>query len=50
MSQDRLVLLRNKKTGEEIYTTKNKKKNPKLSLKKYSKKLRKRVDFTEAKK
>jgi large subunit ribosomal protein L33 len=50
MSQDRLIKLRNKQTGEELYTTKNKKKNPKIALKKYSKKLRKRVVFTEAKK
>lgn len=50
MSQDRLIKLKNKETGEEIYTSKNKKKNPKIALMKYSKKLRKRVKFTESKK
>lgn len=52
MSQkDKLVLLRNKSTGEVYFTTKNKKKvEKKLELKKYSKKLRKRVAFKEAKK
>ncbi len=51
MSQDRLIMLRNKQTGERIYTTKNKKKVvDKIKLKKYSKKLRKRVDFEETKK
>lgn len=51
MSQDRLVILRNKETGEVRFSTKNKKKvERKLELKKYSKKLRKRVVFKEAKK
>ncbi|MBU3669070.1 MAG: 50S ribosomal protein L33 [Candidatus Taylorbacteria bacterium] len=51
MSQDRLVLLKNKQTGETIRTTKNKKGvERKLKFKKYSPKLRKRVEFTEAKK
>ena len=50
MSQDRLVLMRNKETGEVRWTSKNKKKvERKLELKKYSKKLRKRVVFKEAK-
>jgi large subunit ribosomal protein L33 len=51
MSQDHLVKLRNKDTKEVYHTVKNKKQNPdKIELKKYSKKLRKRVLFTEAKK
>jgi len=51
MSQDRLIKLRNKATGEVIYTTKNKKLVvDKIKLKKYSAKLRKRVVFEEAKK
>jgi len=51
MSQDQLIILRNKSTGEVYYTRKNKKKvERKIELKKYSKKLRKRVVFKEAKK
>ena len=50
MSQDRLVIVKNKKSGTTIYTTKNKKLNPKLKLKKYDKVTRKREEFTEAKK
>jgi len=51
MSQDQLVILRNKESGEVYYTRKNKKKvEKKLELKKYSKKLRKRITFKEAKK
>ena len=51
MSQDRLIILRNKETGEVRYTSKNKKKvERKIELKKYSKKLRKRVVFKEVKK
>lgn len=51
MSQDNLILLRNKETGEVYYTRKNKRKvERKIKLKKYSKKLRKRVEFTESKK
>lgn len=51
MSQDQLIMLRNKSTGEVYYTRKNKKKvERKIKLKKYSKKLRKRVEFTESKK
>ncbi len=51
MAQDRLIKLTNKQSGETIYTTKNKKGvERKIKLKKYSKKLRKRVDFTETKK
>jgi len=51
MSQDRLILLKHKATGEIIRTTKNKKGvERKIKLKKYSKVLRKRVEFTESKK
>ncbi|MFZ3020345.1 MAG: 50S ribosomal protein L33 [Minisyncoccia bacterium] len=51
MSQDQLIMLRNKETGEVYYTRKNKRKvERKIELKKYSKKLRKRITFKEAKK
>lgn len=51
MSQDHLIKLSNKETGEIIFTRKNKKQNPnKLEFKKFSKKLRKHVVFKEAKK
>ena len=51
MSQDRLIALQNKSTGEVRWTSKNKKKvERKIELKKYSKKLRKRVIFKEVKK
>ena len=51
MSQDNLIILRNKETGESKYTRKNKKGvQRKIELKKYSKKLRKHVVFKEAKK
>ncbi|HRH22557.1 MAG TPA: 50S ribosomal protein L33 [Candidatus Paceibacterota bacterium] len=51
MSQDNLVIIKNKETGEVYYTRKNKRKvERKLELKKYSKTLRKRVVFKEAKK
>lgn len=51
MSQDRLIPLRNKETNEVYWTSKNKKKvERKIELKKYSKKLRKRVSFKETKK
>ncbi|MFA7216736.1 MAG: 50S ribosomal protein L33 [Candidatus Paceibacterota bacterium] len=51
MSQDRLIPLRNKQTGEVYWTSKNKKKvERKIELKKFSKKLKKRVVFKEAKK
>jgi large subunit ribosomal protein L33 len=51
MSQDRLIKLANKSTGEIYFTGKNKKKvDRKIELKKFSKKLRKRVVFKEAKK
>ncbi|MCX6701616.1 MAG: 50S ribosomal protein L33 [Candidatus Zambryskibacteria bacterium] len=51
MSQDRLIQLRNKESKEIYWTSKNKKKvERKIELKKYSKKLRKRVTFKESKK
>ncbi len=51
MSQDQLIILRSKSTGEVYYTRKNKKKvERKIELKKYSKKLRKHIVFKEAKK
>lgn len=51
MSQDRLIKIINKESGQVIYTTKNKKQvTRKIELKKYSKKLRKHVAFKEGKK
>ena len=51
MSQDNLIILKNKETGEVYYTRKNKRKvERKIELMKYSKVLRKRVKFKEAKK
>ena len=51
MSQDKLIKMQSKSTGEVFFTTKNKKTVlKKLELKKYSKKLRKRVVFKEGKK
>lgn len=51
MSQDQLIQLKNKKTGETYYSRKNRKNSDeKLELKKYSKKLRKHVIFKESKK
>lgn len=51
MSQERLIFLRNKETGELYISTKNKKLvEKKIELKKYSKTLRKHVTFKEAKK
>ena len=51
MSQDKLIQLKNKSTGETYWTTKNRKTvEKKLELKKYSPKLRKHVAFKEAKK
>jgi large subunit ribosomal protein L33 len=50
MSQDQLIAIVNKKTGEAYFTRKNKRKvERKIELKKYSKKLRKRVIFSEVK-
>lgn len=51
MSQDQLIQIKNKETGEVYWTRKNKKKvERKIELKKYSKKLRQRVIFKEVKK
>lgn len=53
MSQENLIKLRNKDTGEVLFTRKNKKgenAGKKLELKKFSKKARKHVVFKEAKK
>ncbi|MFA6446137.1 MAG: 50S ribosomal protein L33 [Candidatus Paceibacterota bacterium] len=51
MSQDNLIQLKHKATGEVYWTRKNKRKvERKIELKKYSKKLRKHVVFKEAKK
>ena len=51
MSQDKLIQIKNKQTGEVYWTRKNKKLvERKIELKKYSKTLRKRVAFKEAKK
>lgn len=52
MSQDNLIKLKNAKTGEVVFTRKNKKKLAavKIELKKFSKKLRKHVVFKEVKK
>ena len=50
MSQDRLIPLVNKESGEVRFSSKNKRKvERKIELKKYSKKLRKRVVFSEVK-
>ena len=51
MSQDQLIQLKNKETGEVYWSRKNKKKvEKKIELKKYSAKLRKHITFKEAKK
>lgn len=51
MSQDKLIQIKNKQTGETYWTRKNKKLvERKIELKKFSKKLRKHVIFKEAKK
>lgn len=51
MSQDQLIIIRNKESGEVYHTRKNKRKvERKIELKKYSKKLRKHVTFKESKK
>lgn len=50
-AQDRIIILKNKETGEVYHTAKNKKLvTRKVELKKYSKKLRKHVTFKESKK
>lgn len=51
MSQDNLLIIKNKETGEVYHTRKNKKGvQRKIELKKFSKKLRKHVVFKEVKK
>jgi ribosomal protein L33 len=51
MSQEKLVKIQNKETKTIYFTRKNKKTvQKKLELKKYDKKLRKRVTFKEIKK
>jgi len=51
MSQDQLIKLVHKETGEVYWTRKNKKLvERKIELKKFSKKLRKHVVFIESKK
>lgn len=51
MSQDHLIITRNKESGDVYRTRKNRKKvERKIELKKYSKTLRKHVIFKEAKK
>ena len=53
MSQDNVITLYSKDADEHVVTSRNKKKfanADKLSMKKFSKKLRKRVVFTETKK
>jgi ribosomal protein L33 len=51
MSQDNLIQIKNKQTGEVYWTRKNRKKvERKIELKKYSKKLKKMVVFKEGKK
>lgn len=51
MSQDQLIQLKNKETGEVYWTRKNRKKvERKIELKKFSKALRKHVTFKESKK
>lgn len=51
MSQDNLIQLRHKATGEVYWTRKNRKLvTRKVELKKYSAKLRKHVTFKESKK
>jgi ribosomal protein L33 len=53
MSQDNLITLYSKEANEHVVTSRNKKKfanASKLSLRKFSIKLKKRVDYTETKK
>jgi len=50
MSQDNLIKLRNKETGEVYWSRKNRKSERKIELKKYSPKLKKRILFKESKK
>lgn len=51
MSQENLIQLKNKDTGETYWTRRNKRiTDTKLELKKFSKKLKKMVLFKQAKK
>ncbi|HMO78922.1 MAG TPA: 50S ribosomal protein L33 [Candidatus Paceibacterota bacterium] len=51
MSQDNLIQIKNKQTGEVYWTRKNRRKvERKIELKKFSKKLKKMVVFKEVKK
>jgi ribosomal protein L33 len=50
MSQEKLMLLKNKETGEVYWSRKNKKTvEKKIELKKYSSSLRKHITFKESK-
>ncbi|MDE0243099.1 MAG: 50S ribosomal protein L33 [Candidatus Kaiserbacteria bacterium] len=50
MSQDHIVTMKNKETGNVYHTRKNRKQNPDpLTLKKYDRKLRKHVVYKESK-
>jgi len=51
MSQENLIQLKNKDTGETYWTRRNKRiTDTKLELKKFSKKLKKMVTFKQSKK
>jgi len=51
MSQDKLIILKNKESGDVYFSRKNRKTvEKKIELKKYSSSLRKHVAFKEAKK
>ncbi len=50
MSQDNLIQLKNKETGEVYWSRRNRKAPKKVEVKKYSAKLRKHVVFKESKK
>jgi large subunit ribosomal protein L33 len=51
MSQDKLIILKNKESGDVYFSRKNRKTvEKKIELKKYSSRLRKHVAFKEAKK
>jgi large subunit ribosomal protein L33 len=53
MSQDHLIPVRNKESGEVYWTVKNRKSKSganKIEVRKYSKKLRKHITFKETKK
>jgi ribosomal protein L33 len=51
MSQDKLIILKNKESGDVYFSRKNRKTvEKKIELKKYSSSLRKHVAFKESKK